>query len=239
MRITIACVATGSTGNAYILNVGGRAKILLDAGVPLSKIRTANGNRIQDIAAALITHIHDDHAKAVPELKKQLIPLIYQFGRCCVRINNCHVTTFEQSHDVECIGFGIHFRDKNNELITIHYITDTVKINAPNANDEGKHYYIIECDYTVNRMNANNNNLSAAVALRNQRTMITHLSDDTVVKFLASVPFESALFVHMSRLNFDADELNDKMSTAGIADKCKIAEAGQIYIWETGNDASV
>ena len=63
MELQVIC--TGSSGNAYILSAGEHA-LLLDAGLPIRAIlREADWKTLQ---GCLITHEHQDHAKAAREL---------------------------------------------------------------------------------------------------------------------------------------------------------------------------
>ena len=58
-------IGTGSSGNAYILSAGKHA-LLLDAGLPIRAIlREVDWKALQ---GCLITHEHQDHAKAAREL---------------------------------------------------------------------------------------------------------------------------------------------------------------------------
>ena len=61
----LKCLATGSSGNCYLLNVGS-STILLDAGIPIEKI-TANTN-INSIDFAFISHEHKDHSLSTNKL---------------------------------------------------------------------------------------------------------------------------------------------------------------------------
>lgn len=200
--IKIAVIGTGSKGNAYLVQVGD-SKLLLDAGVPMTKIRKFNNNRICDIDAMLITHTHNDHGAFVEELMNNGVRFVYD------DIDNlngkCSVHSDYQKHDIECRGYAVDFADKG---IMLHYITDTVEpiVSVEYLRDDCRHYWIIECDYTEETMAYNDEHESASVALRNQRTRETHLSDKTVIDFFKrdDIPADAILFVHKSELNFDS-----------------------------------
>jgi phosphoribosyl 1,2-cyclic phosphodiesterase len=67
--ITVRPIASSSAGNATLLEADG-SRLLLDAGLPWARLRAAMRHRVSDLSAALITHEHGDHARAVPDLLK-------------------------------------------------------------------------------------------------------------------------------------------------------------------------
>jgi phosphoribosyl 1,2-cyclic phosphodiesterase len=66
-------LASGSTGNAVLIEMGGR-KLLIDAGISNRRIErglTAAGIQIADLDGVLITHEHSDHIKGIQVLVKR------------------------------------------------------------------------------------------------------------------------------------------------------------------------
>ena len=51
----IKILASGSTGNAYIVS-DGSTSLLLDAGIPLRAIQVGSGFRVGQLSGCLITH---------------------------------------------------------------------------------------------------------------------------------------------------------------------------------------
>ena len=62
----VKCLATGSTGNCYILKQDGNT-VILDAGCKWDKL-IANQN-LNEVSFAYISHIHKDHSLNCPNLK--------------------------------------------------------------------------------------------------------------------------------------------------------------------------
>jgi len=63
--------ASSSRGNAYLLQSEGAAPLLLEAGLPISRLRDKlreNGVSLSDLGGCLISHEHGDHSKAVKDL---------------------------------------------------------------------------------------------------------------------------------------------------------------------------
>lgn len=227
--IKIAVVGTGSKGNAYLVQVGD-SKLLLDAGMPAAKVRKFNNNKLADIDAMLVTHAHNDHAQYLDEIVNAGgIRLIYGAGEFD-HLGKFKVYGEYQKHDVECRGYNVAFPNKG---IMLHYITDTVEpiVSADYLRSDRRHYWIIECDYTEETMAYNDEHESASVAMRNQRTRETHLSDRTVIAFFKreDIPADAILFVHKSALNFDYKVFNSEWNKELPRLSMAVAENGARY----------
>lgn len=73
---SLTVVASGSTGNSYILTAGGR-HLLLEAGIPPADTLNGIGFRIGDVDGMLVTHIHGDHSKHIPIWRKKYMLPVY------------------------------------------------------------------------------------------------------------------------------------------------------------------
>ena len=130
----IHILASGSTGNAVLVEMGGR-KILVDAGISCRRIErglAAVGVTVGDLDGILITHEHSDHIKGVPVLvKKHRVPVYarratwacmtvaHSLPRECRReigdkidFGALQVIPFPISHDaVDPVGYGFYYKD--------------------------------------------------------------------------------------------------------------------------------
>ena len=62
--------ASDRAGTSYLLWVGGKARLLIDAG-PGARLRFGeSGAKVEDLDAVLLTHLHVDHANDLPALVK-------------------------------------------------------------------------------------------------------------------------------------------------------------------------
>ena len=61
-------IASGSKGNAYLVESDGVASLLLECGIPIRQLREKLKFGLSDIAGCLISQEHGDHSKAVKEL---------------------------------------------------------------------------------------------------------------------------------------------------------------------------
>ena len=65
----LTCLASGSSGNCYVLKDNKGKMLLLDAGIPIKKIKKGCGWKVSDIVGCVATHKHRDHSEAVSDLE--------------------------------------------------------------------------------------------------------------------------------------------------------------------------
>ncbi|WP_260448043.1 MBL fold metallo-hydrolase [Listeria seeligeri] len=63
----IQTIASGSTGNAYIVS-SGRSKLLIECGINFDIIRKALDFDLSDVSGCLISHEHGDHTAGVKKM---------------------------------------------------------------------------------------------------------------------------------------------------------------------------
>ena len=71
----LTCLASGSSGNCYVLKDSKGKMLLLDAGIPITKIKKGCDWKVSDIVGCVITHKHRDHSEAVSDLEEMGIPV--------------------------------------------------------------------------------------------------------------------------------------------------------------------
>lgn len=150
----------------------GDTKILLDAGVPVSKLQKRLSKfrvSICDLDAVFITHEHADHAHAVWALSQAYgIPVIansstlitlcdqYELPTAriidtgtCVALKDIAVESFPVSHDaVEPVGYNVYYRDRK-----ASFVTDTGEVKGDIARSiEGSGLIIVEANYDRDRL---------------------------------------------------------------------------------------
>lgn len=158
MDITV--IASGSSGNAYRISDGDTA-LLLDAGIPLQRIKQALNFRVRDIAGCLITHAHGDHAKAAGDLTKAGVDVYTSQGTIDayrltghrikpvkalqeVMIGTFAVLPFDVQHDApEPLGFLLTSRRTGEKLL---YFTDTYYLKYRFT---GLTHIMGECNYSM------------------------------------------------------------------------------------------
>ncbi|MDD2429689.1 MAG: MBL fold metallo-hydrolase [Eubacteriales bacterium] len=162
--MTLQVVATGSTGNCYILWHEGRA-LVLDAGVKAKRIVQAVGYDPSLIDACLITHEHGDHSLAVADLDRIGVPCYGTEGTARLvpglihghyikdrirAIGHLLVMDFPIHHDaVEPCGYLITNTKTGERMM---YATDTYYLSHQFP---GIHYWLIECNYMQSLLDEN------------------------------------------------------------------------------------
>lgn len=244
MDVSLFCIATGSTGNAYLLQIG-EDKVLLEAGVPLGLVRKANRNRVSDIKAVFVTHEHADHFKYAAAYAKQMALPVYipsGFFQQDVKILSRQLYPLStwrrlpgtqisfkaeaQEHDAPTVGLSFRAGDT-----IIHYVTDSRAIHISPDTEQGKAFWIVECNYTEQRMRRLENEESYSLAMRNVRTRDTHLSDKALAEYFSEHKADGVLLVHTSAENFDPKEFAEVW---GGRAPYLVAKAGRMYVFGDG-----
>lgn len=158
----LTTISTGSKGNSYILEADAES-IILDAGTSIRKA-LAKVRDLEKVDGVLITHEHQDHAKAWKDYISRGIKVYASAGTKealaqgtdrflggsiralkpmqAVRMGNFTVMPFEVEHDAaEPVGFYLRYEPTGETAI---YATDTyyLRYTFPGVN-----YWLIECNY--------------------------------------------------------------------------------------------
>lgn len=120
--VTINCLASGSTGNCYLVNLGS-GWVILDAGIPISEI-TKNVN-LNNILFGFISHNHTDHSKSAEKLvlrgiyllRGNLIEETQEISLERLKQANLRVLAFPLKHGNEKNGGIIIFNTQNKECL--------------------------------------------------------------------------------------------------------------------------
>ena len=198
----IKCLATGSTGNCYLVDTGCGC-IILDAGVNLDKI-VSNVN-LNDVLFAFISHEHQDHSKSAQKLATRRVKvlggnLIHDF----VKISNLgqigakfQVFAFPVKHG-ECNCGGLIVKNiENNECLL--YITDFT-ICKWDLSDFKFTHVMVECNYCEDFINQ-------VEDYKIKRQINTHMGLKGVQVFLDTLDLsmcKEILLIHQSQGMGDA-----------------------------------
>ncbi|MZK62262.1 MBL fold metallo-hydrolase, partial [Clostridium beijerinckii] len=75
----IKVLASGSTGNCYIVQAGDEI-LLLECGINFKNIKQGLGFDLSKVKGCLVTHEHKDHSKAINEVMKAGIDVYMSEG---------------------------------------------------------------------------------------------------------------------------------------------------------------
>jgi phosphoribosyl 1,2-cyclic phosphodiesterase len=155
----IKVLASGSSGNAYIVS-DGRTTLLLDAGITLKAIQVGTNFTVRKIAGAFITHSHQDHSKAAKDLARYGVNIYTSRGtiEACgltghrlhpvkalqeITVGTFKVLPFDVEHDApEPLGFLFVSTATGEKLL---YFTDTYFVRY---RFNGLTHIMAECNYT-------------------------------------------------------------------------------------------
>lgn len=207
--MNIKTIATGSTGNCYLID-DGETRLLIELGIQFKKIQRALNYETSKVAACLISHSHQDHCKGVrgalgasvdvymSETTKSEIGIEHNRIRRYENKNQFKVGTFtvlpfDVKHDVENHGFLIQ-SDKGDRLL---FATDTyyVKYRFNNIT-----HLMIECNYSDALLEQNVSSGRVHEFL-SRRIRASHFSLENVLEFLKANDLSKVKEIHLLHLS--------------------------------------
>lgn len=214
----IKVLATGSSGNAYLVQQGDDM-LLLDAGIGYEDIMRAVGWQPAALQGVLVSHSHQDHLKATKTLAEAYIhvyaseqtfaaagvstsaPNVHVLApRKPVSIGKWLVNSFETHHDAEgSLGFYFAHKDSEEKIL---YATDTGYIPVMPT---GLTALLVECNHMDGILLANKDELQDRFARLNKY----HMSLERVVSYLRKIDkskLHTIVLLHMSDSNIIEDK---------------------------------
>jgi phosphoribosyl 1,2-cyclic phosphodiesterase len=209
-------LGSSSAGNSYILE--NETEILIvEAGIRFMDIKKAIDFKLHKVAGCLISHQHNDHAKAAKDCVEAGIftlalrdvfevknidtrnsrAKVVEFGKGYI-LGGFKVAPFPTFHDVECAGFIIDHADCGR----IMFLTDSCKCDYKFS---GLNHILIECNYHTAKL-IENINAEITQASQRERLMATHMELNTCKKYLSSIDLsgvQNIILLHLSNDNSD------------------------------------
>ncbi len=211
--ISVKTIASGSSGNCYILRKDDRF-LIIEAGINLKRIAKGTNYDLGSCDGCLISHEHGDHAGFV----KQLLPMVKMYMstgtaqaiKCndytalshgvIENVGDWSIMPFGVQHDArEPLGFVIsHGED------VLMFATDTYYIRPV---FKGLTQIMIECNYVDNVLRDNIRNESISY-VQGQRVLVSHYGLNHVKSYLSGTDLSlvsEIRLIHISNDNGDAD----------------------------------
>lgn len=222
-------LASGSSGNCYFLE-GKEETLILECGINYKEILKGLNFNLKPVVAALISHEHKDHSKALRDMLKAGIDVYTSKGTVRallkdwqsiethhrlnfiksekqIKIGNFTIMPFETQHYnsdntpcAEPLGFLIQHPEMGKML----FATDTyyIQYNFPKLN-----HILVECNYDGDIMtnNIDNGTLNVGLALRLAKS---HMSLDNCKALLNATNLTAVnniVLIHLSSLNSDSE----------------------------------
>ena len=215
--IEIKVLASGSTGNCYWIS-DGRTSLLIEAGIPINRIKRGLNYKLSEIEGCLISHEHQDHCKAVRDIIKVGIDCYMSQGTAeelkldghrvhiiqakkQFQLGTWTILPFEVQHDaVEPLGFLLASRN-GGKLV---YATDTYYIRYKFS---GLTHIMVECNYSLDILNENISK-GLVPAVQKKRILQSHFNLENVKEFLKANDLSQVReiwLLHLSDRNSDAE----------------------------------
>jgi phosphoribosyl 1,2-cyclic phosphodiesterase len=261
--LTVSSLGSGSNGNAFLIEHG-ELRILIDAGVPIRTLVSClklRGLTPQHLTAALVSHEHSDHIRALSSLlKKARLPVLATAGTHAglpdvdeslrhyidalapFQVGNLEITPVPVMHDArDPVGFSISVDDVRVSIMSD--LGEASDINAEFASRSD--HLIIESNYDEHMLRAGP---YPAYLKKRIRSSDGHLGNDDCAEFLKDVvraKTSSIWLCHLSENNNRPDvALNTTIRSLSGAGIYRTVAAlprydGTITTWDSRNRAEV
>lgn len=141
----INTIATGSTGNCYVLTDDNGRSVILDCGITFENItKSKHFPGFRNIDLVCTTHCHKDHMRALKDFElsgcdilshETLEPKVQHWDK-----ENWEIITFPVPHNAPCWGFVLKSKATGEKAC---YVTDCVTLPLV----EGVDHWLIEVNY--------------------------------------------------------------------------------------------
>lgn len=204
-------VASGSSGNCYVLQSHSGERLIIECGINWNLIKRAIGFDLNSVVGVVVTHSHKDHCKSAQEVLNAGIDVYclretaeaiglrgYRIKLLSinksVKIGPFRVIGFDLIHDVPNLGFLIH----HTEMGLCCYISDSCY--CPNV-FPGLNNIIVEANHDQELLAAN------SPKFLHDRIIQSHMNFETTKKLLAANDLSAVnniVLIHLSNINSDA-----------------------------------
>ena len=224
-------IATGSSGNSYVLISNTGEILLLDLGVSEKTIKKGIDWKISNVVGAVISHGHKDHSLSVEDFKSMGIPILAPYlGDSCKSMNMGEFTV--KSFDLTTIDGNWTHTNANGEPCPIYGFLITHK-------EMGRMLYITDCNLIKWRfkyinhillgVNYDKDLIDRDNAGKANHVFRGHLSIDTACEFVKSNnsdDLQNVIMCHLSKDNAEPDSFIEKMQ--------KVAPQANVYVARKG-----
>lgn len=233
------CLGSSSSGNGYILK-GESSALVIEAGVPLNRVKKAMDFQMDAIEGVIISHSHNDHCGRANEYAKAGLQIFsnedtintldkrfshnYSVVKPQVKIKLQEFTilAFNVVHDVTCYAYLIH----HEECGLTCFITDSMY--SP-ARLPGLNNILVEANYMEDVLFDNVMAGSVAPSLAD-RIRQSHMSFETCIEFLDAndlLKVNNIVLLHLSNQNSNARHMQAKIQYT-YGKMCHIADTGTV-----------
>lgn len=206
--MTFASLASSSKGNVYVVS-DGDTTLLLECGLTFKELQKRLGYHMADITACLVSHEHQDHAKAASQMLKHGVPMYMSYGTAashkdpmdgaCIikagetlRFGALTVVPFRTFHNTEePLGFLIEDRRTKERLL---FAVDTANLNVI---ADRLTYIAVECNYEEALLESSDRTPS----FLKDRIRHSHFEIDKVIRWLHKQDLSGVLAIYLLHLS--------------------------------------
>lgn len=230
----LKCIATGSSGNCYLLQTDNGETLILDCGIGIKEIKKGLNWNIKDVVGVLCTHKHLDHSKSLDNLKKMSIPVFAPYQRNYNKKNYGGFTIYP--FPLQTLDGNWTHTDANGEPCPIYGFL----ITHPQM---GRMLYITDCElikwkfkdinHILLGVNYDKDLIDRDNTGKANHVFRGHLSIDTACDFVKandSDSLQNVIMCHLSNENADKDSFIAKMKNAVNGANVDVAEQGKSLI---------
>lgn len=224
MRIRV--LASGSGGNAYVLENDAGGRLLLEAGIRYADLQKALGYGVSRLDGCLVSHEHGDHGKAAAKVAAAgvnvyatagTLPAIGVTGHRAralaplqtVSVGDWRVLAFPAVHDAaEPCGFLVASGDSK-----LLYVTDTAYCAY---RFDGLTHVLVEANFSMEILQRNLES-GRLPAVQMARVIRNHLSIERCIELLQANDLSRVAeihLLHLSNSNADAVEFKRRVERA-------------------------
>lgn len=227
--INIKTLASGSKGNAYLID-DGVSQLLIECGIKYKDIQVALNFDTKRVVGCLLSHEHKDHSKGLKDVLRAGIDVFMSKGTAEAegikhhrinivenkkqfKVGTFTILPFDVEHDVnEPFGFLIA-NEQDDKLL---FATDTYYIKYKFT---GLTHLMIECNYSQTILD-DNINTGVVPQVMKRRLMQSHFSLENVIEFLKANDLSKVDEIHLLHLSdTNSNELEFKNKIQEVTGK--------------------
>ncbi len=224
--MTLKCLASGSSGNCYLLECENEI-LILDCGIGIKDIKIGLNFDLSKVVGCVVTHSHADHSKSAEELKKMGIrvwqPYLHEVEMQRVQrryFGGFMVKNFSVPHDGEpCCGFLIEC--SNGERLL--YATDFEYIKY-SFKKIGTQHMLIEANYQKKYVEKS--------ASHREHVLRGHADLETTIGIVSdnTDSLKNVILCHLSRENANPEEMVAEVKKVAKNANVDFARKGETYL---------
>lgn len=206
--MTFTSLASSSKGNAYVVSDGDTA-LLLECGLAFKELQKRLGYHVAGITACLVSHEHQDHAKAAAQMIKHGVPVYMSHGTAAahkdamddahiirageaLRFGALTVVPFRTFHNTdEPLGFLIEDGRTKERLL---FAVDTANLNVT---ADRLTYIAVECNYEESLLERSDK----MTLFLKDRIRHSHFEIDRVIRWLHKQDLSGVLAIYLLHLS--------------------------------------